>query len=134
MRKLKNEILASLRIWYFAISIVCDLIEPWLQRQLPQSRGDGVEFDGVQGQQPVEYGVGVVPTAQGSKSLARIVWIDQSQYKFEYHITHSSIVIGQFKASQGFRTLITKLYVKQLYVRFWSEPCRITIMTKVSKG
>merc|ERR1712226_559519 len=32
-------------------------------RQLPQSRGDGVEFDGVQGQQPVEHGVCVVPTA-----------------------------------------------------------------------
>ena len=37
---------------------------------------------------------------QGSKSLARIVWIDQSQYEFEYHITHSSIVIGQFKQSE----------------------------------
>jgi hypothetical protein len=34
---------------------------------------------------------------QGSKSLARIVWIYQAQYKVVYHITHSSIVIGQFR-------------------------------------
>ena len=34
---------------------------------------------------------------QGSKSLARIVWIGQSQYSIKYQITHCSIVIGQFK-------------------------------------
>ena len=39
----------------------------------------------------------LVPENQGLKSLAHIIWIDQSQYKFEYPITHSSIVIGQFK-------------------------------------
>ena len=37
---------------------------------------------------------------QGSKSLARIIYIDRSQYKFEYHITHSSIVIGQLKSCE----------------------------------
>ena len=36
-------------------------------------------------------------SGQGSKSLALIVCIDQSQYSIEYHITHSSFVIGQFK-------------------------------------
>lgn len=34
---------------------------------------------------------------QGSKSLVRIVWIDRSQNKSEYWITHSSIVIGTSK-------------------------------------
>ena len=34
---------------------------------------------------------------QSSKSLVRIVWIDQSQYKLEFNITLSRIAIGHFK-------------------------------------
>ena len=39
-------------------------------------------------------------TNQRSTSLARIVWIGESQYRVSvilYHLTHSSIVIGQLK-------------------------------------
>ena len=44
--------------------------------------------------------------SRGSKSLVRIVWIDQSQYKLEYNMTQYRIFIGQFKQCERFQTLV----------------------------
>ena len=51
-------------------------------------------------------------SCQGSKSLIRIVSIDQSQ-KYEYHITHCYTVIGQFKYYEP--TILNLTYAAPTY-------------------
>ena len=60
--------------------------------------------------------------SRGSKSLVRIVWIDQSQYKLEYNMTQYRIVIGQFKQCERFQTLVVVNGRDKKIYRNSSEP------------
>ena len=55
---------------------------------------------------------------QGSQSLARIIWIDQSQCNFEFHITLISILFSindwPIQTVQRFRTLHSKIQLPHL--------------------